>query len=351
MSPERPLASGFRCGAGPYTWETWTQSRVLLAAVAAEVGFFYALRPPAGTGALDVEVGEQEITGIAPPASPRVPFLSYPRGGIGARTWKAGGARMAQLDNGVELRVDKGLATAAVGGSTPAEEIVATYVRLIRSFCDRALQDAGWARLHAAAVRSPGGATLFVGASGSGKTALMLHEAIRGARIVAFDKVFVKFEDDELHCLGVPTTLGLHRYAARAYGIFAGRFRADEAEDGATVPRGSVRHKARIPAAIVGAVFPGAGGGPFRVDAVVFPSWQDTRPRALSPSAAVEKLRPHVLGRQLSPWELDWLGLNVASSTTAANTEALLSGLTALALPFSAAPASAGLAHAYEAAR
>jgi hypothetical protein len=49
-----------------------------------------------------------------------------------------------------------------------------------------------------------------------------------------------------------------------------------------------------------------------------------------------------VLPSRLSPWELDWLGVELASDITAANADALLKGVRNLALPFVSAPAVHG---------
>ncbi|MCM2270291.1 MAG: hypothetical protein NDJ75_09325 [Thermoanaerobaculia bacterium] len=121
-------------------------------------------------------------------------------------------------------------------------------LRLVRELVMGELFARGWPMLHASAVARDGVALAFLGATGAGKTSLLLH-ALRlgGARLLANDRAVVRDDGRSPAIFAVPTIFTLRESAlaffpAVAAALAASRFShrltlAEAAHDDAAAPR------------------------------------------------------------------------------------------------------------------
>lgn len=103
----------------------------------------------------------------------------------------------------------------------PAHEAVATVQAIIVGF----LHHMGWHTFHAGAVCRAGAVRLVVGASGAGKTSLILALASAGADFIANERVLLKASGEGVRLLPFPMGIGIGYGTARQYPALLRLFR------------------------------------------------------------------------------------------------------------------------------
>jgi hypothetical protein len=288
---------------------------------AADVGYFYptdagaARHRVSGVFVLHARVPGRGPLSVANAAE--VELLGYPSAPRSGRRWVVGDWTVVETDRPrARFVVNRRTGLVRIAGSNA--DVLESFPRTLRLLLRSRLEARGFGRLHSAAAAVDGRGIAVAGGRGSGKTTLLI-DLVRGAgaRVVSFDKLFVK-SAAEVQCIGEPASLGLALGTARRFGMFVDRFPAGlqrlSPHDAWAMTAPS--DKARVPAGEVAAALPPAAAATHHLTAVLLADLKPDLPpsiRPLTEAEAREAISLLSLGATTTH-QPDWAGLSQAKS-------------------------------------
>jgi hypothetical protein len=108
------------------------------------------------------------------------------------------------------------------------ENLERAFRRVLRMYLVAKLNSSGYISVHATGITLKNKAIIIIGGAGSGKTTLAFELMLSlGAKLLAPDKVFLKFQQDILFAVGEPGSLGIGPGTARRFNTFLDHFTDD----------------------------------------------------------------------------------------------------------------------------
>lgn len=197
--------------------------------------------------------------------------------------------------------------------------ILRPFIRAFRLAIRTCLEEMGYRLVHATALVTNSGAVILPGHQGSGKTTLLfdLLQA-SSARVLAFDKVFLRPFKEGICCVSELSTLGLGIGTAMRFGLFLECFpehmRKLSPEE--LWARQLPTEKARILPDVAGRHFPSAPDGPYPLEMIIFPQidpHEALQFERLTTEEAISMLEAHFL-IGATPQNPDWMHLGRQSN-------------------------------------